>query len=119
MTSGSWRSKVGNWFSALPWTIGHLSFGLVVYLIPNMKHLELFIALSALPFMFLWFLLPESPRWLLSKGKNEEAIKERKPSAILRQQSYKPDDKLKELLNDGFETSRGVLWLGIGTFFWF
>ena len=25
--------------------------------------------------------------------------------------------KLKELPNDGFETSRGALWLGIGTFF--
>ena len=30
---------------------------------------------------------------------NEEATKERKISDILRQQSYKPDDKLKELLN--------------------
>ena len=30
----------------------------------------------------------------------EEAIQDRKNSAIFRQQSYKPDDKLKELLND-------------------
>ena len=27
--------------------------------------------------------------------------------------------KLEELPNDGFETSRGALWLGIGTFFGF
>ena len=27
--------------------------------------------------------------------------------------------KLKELPNDGFETSRGALWFGIGMFFWF
>ena len=75
LTSGSWRSKSCHWFTELPWNIGHLSLGLLVYLIPNMRYLELFIGLSALPFMSFWYLLPESPRWLLSKGRNEEAIK--------------------------------------------
>merc|ERR1719442_88637 len=61
LTSGSWRAKSCHWFGELPWQLGHITLGLLVYLIPNMKHLELFIGLS------------ESPRWLLSKGRNKEA----------------------------------------------
>ena len=60
---------------SLPWALGHLLLGLLVYLIPNMRNLELLIAVSAIPFLSLWYFLPESPRWLLSKGRNEEAVK--------------------------------------------
>ena len=61
---------MGYWFMSFPWTLGHISLGLLVYLIPNMKNLELFIGLSAVPFMSLWYFLPESPRWLLGTFNN-------------------------------------------------
>ena len=77
LTSGPMRAWSIHLFAELPWHIGHATLGLLVYLIPNMRNLELFIGLFALPFLSLWFLLPESPRWLLSKGRNEEAIKVR------------------------------------------
>ncbi len=75
MTSGYWKSRATHWFGFLFWQIGHLSLGLLVYIFPNMRHLELFIGLSALPFMSFWVLLPESPRWLLANGRKDEAIK--------------------------------------------
>ena len=46
LTSGSWRAKSCHWFGELPWQLGHITLGLLVYLIPNMKNLELFIGLS-------------------------------------------------------------------------
>ena len=94
LTSGKMRSAAGHWFGELPWNIGHLTLGLLVYLIPNMNHLELFIGLSALPFMILWYFLPESPRWLISKGRNEEAIKVLKTAC---QWNKKPLEKLEKL----------------------
>ena len=47
------------------------------------------------------------------KSPYEEVIQERKTSAIFRQQSYKPDDKLRELLN-GLELEYLYEFLGIG-----
>ena len=79
---------------ALPWCIGHLTLGLLVYLIPNTRHLELFIGLSGLPFLSLWYFLPESPRWLLSKGKTDDAIK---VLSLACKWNKKPVSNLKDL----------------------
>ncbi len=75
ITSGNWRSRIGNWFGGIAWNMGVLSLGLIVYLVPDMCNLELLIGLSAIPFLPLWFLLPESPRWLITQGRIPEAKK--------------------------------------------
>ena len=59
-----------------------------------MSHLELFIGLSALPFMPLWYFLPESPRWLISKGRKSEAIEVLK---IACKWNNKPLEKLEKM----------------------
>ena len=49
--------------------------GLEAYLIRDWVTLQLVAYTPLLIFCLLWFLVPESPRWLLAKGRNEEAEK--------------------------------------------
>ena len=107
LTSGLWRSRSGHYFGELPWQLGHLSLGLLIYLLPNMKHLELFIGLSAIPFMPLWFLLPESPRWLLTHGRNEEAKAIMKKICRWNNRPVEPVDHLEEVVLDEKSKKRG------------
>ncbi|CAC5415437.1 SLC22A4_5 [Mytilus coruscus] len=47
----------------------------VAYLIRDWVYLEIAISIPSVFFLFYWWLIPESPRWLLSQGKHEEAVK--------------------------------------------
>jgi len=52
-----------------------MTLALLVYLLPNQLHVEWAMAAAAIVFLPVNFFLPESPRWLLAKGKDEEAAK--------------------------------------------
>ena len=54
--------------------IGELIFYLEAYLIRDWFTLQLVASAPLLGLLILWFLVPESPRWLLSKGRTEGAI---------------------------------------------
>jgi len=95
LSSGKWRSRVTHYFGELFWQLGHMSLGLLVYLIPNMYHLELCIGLAALPFMPLWYFMPESPRWLLTKGRLEEAKQVLRGACKLNGRPTEPVNDLK------------------------
>lgn len=57
----------------LAWNVGHLTIGLLVYLIPDMLLLELVMPIGACFFLSLYWVMTESPRWLLAKGRTSEA----------------------------------------------
>ncbi len=74
LTTGKWRAYQGYLFGASGWDGGVILLGLLVYLIRNMVTLELVIALSNVPFLLAWFLMPESPRY------NEKKLLRSKPT---------------------------------------
>lgn len=60
-------------YSCIMWSFGSLAVPLIGYLIPDWKILT---AISMAPFIFIffsWKILPESPRWLIARGRVNEA----------------------------------------------
>lgn len=76
--SPSWRGLAGNLF-CLPFAVGYMILPGVAYLIRDWKILQLVLSSPSLILFVTWYFLPESPRWLLRKGRVQEA------EAILRQ----------------------------------
>ncbi|XP_045471944.1 carcinine transporter isoform X2 [Harmonia axyridis] len=57
------------------YTIGLCMLAVVAYLIRDWRHLTLATSVPFILYYFYWFVLPESPRWLLAKGRFDEALK--------------------------------------------
>jgi len=55
------------------WSLGQILFPLVGWLIASWKILKIVSVAPLALFFFSWRMLPESPRWLVSKGKTAEA----------------------------------------------
>ncbi|XP_072932786.1 organic cation transporter protein-like isoform X2 [Epargyreus clarus] len=69
-----YRDTVGIIYQ-IPFNLGHLSLPLFGYYLRNWNTFQLAISLPSLLFLSYYFLLPESPRWLLTIGRTEEATK--------------------------------------------
>ncbi|XP_067675163.1 organic cation transporter protein-like [Haliotis asinina] len=65
-----WAGVAINFF----WSAGNMIVALAAFLLRDWKTRQLVLGVPSFIFLYLFF-IPESPRWLLSKGKNERAKK--------------------------------------------
>uniref|UniRef100_A0A7M4G2J3 Major facilitator superfamily (MFS) profile domain-containing protein n=1 Tax=Crocodylus porosus TaxID=8502 RepID=A0A7M4G2J3_CROPO len=70
----SYRKTVGILYQ-VAFTVGLLVLDAVAYIIPHWRWLQLAFTLPGFLFLFNYWCLPESPRWLISQRRNEKAMK--------------------------------------------
>ncbi|XP_011555633.3 organic cation transporter protein isoform X1 [Plutella xylostella] len=70
----SYRDTVGIVYQ-IPFNIGHLTLPLFGYYLRSWDKFQLAISLPSVIFLSYYYLLPESPRWLLAAGRPEDATK--------------------------------------------
>ncbi|KAL7632406.1 UNVERIFIED_CONTAM: hypothetical protein RMT77_017260 [Armadillidium vulgare] len=73
LCSKNQRSYVGALF-ALPWAFGYMVLPGIAYFIRSFFYLQIAITLPILTLFPIFCILPESPRWLVLKGKFDEAL---------------------------------------------
>lgn len=94
LVGGKWVTIAGvcNFFW-LP--LAYLIVTLLSILMPNWRDLQLSLSMPGCLLLALWFVLPESPRWLISMGKTQEAKVILEKAAKINRREFPADiDKL-------------------------
>ncbi|GFW33465.1 transposable element Tcb2 transposase [Trichonephila clavipes] len=87
---------IGTYFG---WSIGYLILPLFAWLLRDWLWIHIVITLPCFFLLSTWWLLPESPRWLLSQGRHEEALEVLSKAAKVNGVDLNEvDAKLKEVI---------------------
>ena len=62
-------------FAQIPFAVGYLYTVFIAWCIPSWQTLQWVLAAPNSLFFILFFIIPESPRWLMSQGKTDKALK--------------------------------------------
>ncbi|KAG4072079.1 hypothetical protein HA402_015578 [Bradysia odoriphaga] len=74
LVSGKWRTIIGV-LDILPVAVSYILIAGIAYAVPQWRELQLVITVPWIGFLFAWYHMPESPRWLLENGKIDELVK--------------------------------------------
>nr|XP_053637330.1 uncharacterized protein LOC128692281 [Cherax quadricarinatus] len=91
------RSRLGPLF-AVPWSIGYMVIAGVAYLVRSWQWLQVTITLPALLFTLYYWLLPESPRWLILHNQLARALEVLHWAAKVNDKKLPPDHHLLSVM---------------------
>ncbi|XP_014251431.1 organic cation transporter protein-like [Cimex lectularius] len=95
--NGSWRTIMAT-LTHIPFNLGTIIMSVVAYYTREWRKFQLFISLPIVIILAYWWLIPESPRWLMAVGRDKEALAILEEAA--RQNKRKRPEKLPELKQD-------------------
>ncbi|CAA9996793.1 unnamed protein product, partial [Nesidiocoris tenuis] len=75
----------------IAYSLGLMALAVIAYLVRDWRQLALATSVPFLTFFLYWWVLPESPRWLLARGRFDEAEKILKTMARVNGRSLPPD----------------------------
>ncbi|XP_018566987.1 organic cation transporter protein [Anoplophora glabripennis] len=73
LVGGHWRTVAGISY-LFPVSLSYMSIAGIAWLLNEWRQLQLAISLPGFLFLGLWWILPESPRWLLAVGRTQEVM---------------------------------------------
>ncbi|XP_041980013.1 organic cation transporter protein-like isoform X2 [Aricia agestis] len=77
-----YRDTVGILYQ-IPFNLGHLTLPVFGYFLRSWDKFQLAISLPSILFLSYYYLLPESPRWMITAGRSEQAVKILKKAALM------------------------------------
>ncbi|XP_076034529.1 organic cation transporter protein-like [Oratosquilla oratoria] len=97
VSSNSLRSYIGS-VGSIPWSLGQILIPAFAYYIREWKYLQLAYIVPYLYCITYYWTLPESPRWLILRGRYSEVIKFLKKIARWNKRQLPSDEKLMKML---------------------
>lgn len=73
VVGGKWQTISGVSY-LFPLPLGYITISGIAYFVRGWRHLQLAITLPAVAFLPLWWVFPESPRWLLTMCRTEKVM---------------------------------------------
>lgn len=96
-----WRTTAGILYQ-IPFNLGHLTLPLIAYFIRDWRFNQFFISVTSVILFSYYWVLPESPRWLITVGRPTEAVE------ILERAAYRnglPTENIKDRVTTYIEKS--------------
>lgn len=69
-----WRAAITVLYQ-IPFSLGHMSLAGFAFLFRHWQHLQIAITLPSIILLSYWWVVPESPRWLLAFGRQRAACR--------------------------------------------